>query len=137
MADPYRVLTLNNISARGLERLPRERYEVAPDLNQERAHRERIQVARRPMPLGRTLRQPDQIQADPDRTAARLAHRTTPAEAITPAEATHLADRTPPAEATHLAEVTHPGTADSDGSRRTTTRGTLMPVRQGVSRLGI
>src|ERR1700744_5439887 len=28
----YRILTLNNISARGLERLPRERYEVAPDL---------------------------------------------------------------------------------------------------------
>jgi len=34
MADIYRVLTLNNISARGLERLPRERYEVASDLNQ-------------------------------------------------------------------------------------------------------
>src|SRR5580693_309485 len=30
----YRILTLNNISARGLERLPRERYEVASDLNQ-------------------------------------------------------------------------------------------------------
>jgi D-3-phosphoglycerate dehydrogenase len=29
----YRVLTLNNISARGLERLPRERYEVAPDID--------------------------------------------------------------------------------------------------------
>jgi D-3-phosphoglycerate dehydrogenase / 2-oxoglutarate reductase len=28
----YRVLTLNNISSRGLERLPRERYEVASDL---------------------------------------------------------------------------------------------------------
>jgi D-3-phosphoglycerate dehydrogenase len=28
----YRILTLNNISSRGLERLPRERYEVAPDL---------------------------------------------------------------------------------------------------------
>ena len=28
----YRILTLNNISTRGLERLPRERYEVAPDL---------------------------------------------------------------------------------------------------------
>jgi D-3-phosphoglycerate dehydrogenase len=28
----YRILTLDNISARGLERLPRERYEVAPDL---------------------------------------------------------------------------------------------------------
>jgi D-3-phosphoglycerate dehydrogenase / 2-oxoglutarate reductase len=28
----YRILTLNNISARGLERLPRERYEVAADL---------------------------------------------------------------------------------------------------------
>ena len=28
----YRVLTLNNISARGLERLPRERYEVGPDV---------------------------------------------------------------------------------------------------------
>jgi len=34
MADTYRILTLNNISARGLERLPRERYEVASDLNQ-------------------------------------------------------------------------------------------------------
>jgi D-3-phosphoglycerate dehydrogenase len=30
----YRVLTLNNISARGLERLPRDRYEVAADLNE-------------------------------------------------------------------------------------------------------
>ena len=28
----YRILTLNNISARGLERLPRERYEVAAEL---------------------------------------------------------------------------------------------------------
>ncbi|MGH8299214.1 MAG: phosphoglycerate dehydrogenase [Steroidobacteraceae bacterium] len=28
----YRILTLNNISARGLERLPRDRYEVAPGL---------------------------------------------------------------------------------------------------------
>ena len=28
----YRILTLNNISARGLERLPRDRYEVASDL---------------------------------------------------------------------------------------------------------
>jgi len=28
----YRILTLNNISARGLERLPRDRYEVAPDI---------------------------------------------------------------------------------------------------------
>jgi D-3-phosphoglycerate dehydrogenase len=28
----YRILTLNNISSRGLERLPRERYEVASDL---------------------------------------------------------------------------------------------------------
>jgi D-3-phosphoglycerate dehydrogenase / 2-oxoglutarate reductase len=28
----YRILTLNNISTRGLERLPRERYEVAADL---------------------------------------------------------------------------------------------------------
>src|SRR6478735_10830263 len=28
----YRILTLNNISARGLERLPRDRYEVAADL---------------------------------------------------------------------------------------------------------
>jgi D-3-phosphoglycerate dehydrogenase / 2-oxoglutarate reductase len=34
MANAYRILTLNNISARGLERLPRERYEVASDLNQ-------------------------------------------------------------------------------------------------------
>lgn len=29
----YRILTLNNISARGLERLPRERYEVASGLD--------------------------------------------------------------------------------------------------------
>ncbi len=29
----YRILTLNSISSRGLERLPRERYEVASDLN--------------------------------------------------------------------------------------------------------
>ena len=28
----YRILTLNNISARGLERLPRDRYEVASGL---------------------------------------------------------------------------------------------------------
>ncbi|MGH8323381.1 MAG: 3-phosphoglycerate dehydrogenase, partial [Steroidobacteraceae bacterium] len=28
----YRILTLNSISARGLERLPRERYEVAADI---------------------------------------------------------------------------------------------------------
>lgn len=28
----YRILTLNNLSARGLERLPRDRYEVASDL---------------------------------------------------------------------------------------------------------
>ena len=34
MADTYRILTLNNISARGLERLPRTRFEVASDLNQ-------------------------------------------------------------------------------------------------------
>src|SRR3989440_4614325 len=29
----YRILTLNNISARGLERLPREHYEIAPSLD--------------------------------------------------------------------------------------------------------
>src|SRR5579862_9257846 len=29
----HRILTLNNISARGLERLPRERYEIAADLD--------------------------------------------------------------------------------------------------------
>jgi D-3-phosphoglycerate dehydrogenase len=29
----YRILTLNNISARGLERLPRERYEIASDID--------------------------------------------------------------------------------------------------------
>ncbi len=29
----YRILTLNNISARGLERLPRDRYDVAPDID--------------------------------------------------------------------------------------------------------
>jgi D-3-phosphoglycerate dehydrogenase / 2-oxoglutarate reductase len=28
----YRILTLNNISARGLERLPRDRYEIAADI---------------------------------------------------------------------------------------------------------
>jgi D-3-phosphoglycerate dehydrogenase len=30
----YRILTLNNISARGLERLPRDRYEIASDIDQ-------------------------------------------------------------------------------------------------------
>jgi D-3-phosphoglycerate dehydrogenase / 2-oxoglutarate reductase len=34
MVDTYRILALNNISARGLERLPPERYTVAADLNQ-------------------------------------------------------------------------------------------------------
>jgi D-3-phosphoglycerate dehydrogenase len=29
MAEPFRILTLNNISSKGLERLPRERYEAA------------------------------------------------------------------------------------------------------------
>src|SRR5688572_16943855 len=28
----YRILTLNNISSRGLERLPRDRYEVGPQV---------------------------------------------------------------------------------------------------------
>ncbi len=28
----YRILTLNNLSARGLERLPRERYQIGPDV---------------------------------------------------------------------------------------------------------
>ncbi|MEY4762486.1 MAG: hypothetical protein RLZZ200_2342 [Pseudomonadota bacterium] len=32
MADPFRILTLNNISTKGLERLPRDRYEVSSDL---------------------------------------------------------------------------------------------------------
>ena len=32
MAEPFRIQTLNNISARGLERLPRERYEVASEI---------------------------------------------------------------------------------------------------------
>ncbi|MEO7773115.1 MAG: 3-phosphoglycerate dehydrogenase family protein [Steroidobacteraceae bacterium] len=32
MAEPFRILTLNNISTRGLDRLPRERYEVASDI---------------------------------------------------------------------------------------------------------
>jgi D-3-phosphoglycerate dehydrogenase / 2-oxoglutarate reductase len=32
MAESFRILTLNNISAKGLERLPRERYEVASDI---------------------------------------------------------------------------------------------------------
>ena len=30
----HRILTLNNISARGLERLPRERYEISSTLEQ-------------------------------------------------------------------------------------------------------
>ena len=34
MADRFRILTLNNISAKGLERLPRERYEVASGIEQ-------------------------------------------------------------------------------------------------------
>jgi D-3-phosphoglycerate dehydrogenase len=29
---PFRILTLNNISVRGLERLPRDRYEIASDI---------------------------------------------------------------------------------------------------------
>jgi D-3-phosphoglycerate dehydrogenase len=33
----YRVLTLNNVSRRGLEKLPRERYEVAPEMDQPHA----------------------------------------------------------------------------------------------------
>jgi D-3-phosphoglycerate dehydrogenase len=32
MAERFRILTLNNISTRGLERLPREQYEVASDI---------------------------------------------------------------------------------------------------------
>ncbi|MEN9705169.1 MAG: hypothetical protein RLZZ393_1048 [Pseudomonadota bacterium] len=32
MADRFRILTLNNISTRGLERLPRDRYEIASDI---------------------------------------------------------------------------------------------------------
>lgn len=31
---PYRILTLNNISSRGLERLPRERYDVGSDIRE-------------------------------------------------------------------------------------------------------
>jgi D-3-phosphoglycerate dehydrogenase len=33
MAEPFRILTLNNISPKGLERLPRDRYEVASGLD--------------------------------------------------------------------------------------------------------
>jgi D-3-phosphoglycerate dehydrogenase len=33
MAETFRILTLNNISSRGLDRLPRERYEVASGLD--------------------------------------------------------------------------------------------------------
>ena len=33
----YRILTLNHISVRGLERLPRDRYEVASELGQPHA----------------------------------------------------------------------------------------------------
>jgi D-3-phosphoglycerate dehydrogenase / 2-oxoglutarate reductase len=32
MAEPFRILTLNNISPKGLERLPRESYEVSSDI---------------------------------------------------------------------------------------------------------
>jgi len=32
MAEPFRIQTLNNISTRGLDRLPRARYEVASDI---------------------------------------------------------------------------------------------------------
>src|SRR5689334_11095034 len=32
MAERFRIQTLNNISTRGLERLPRDRYEVASDI---------------------------------------------------------------------------------------------------------
>ena len=32
MAEPFRILTLNNISTRGLDRLPRDRYEIASDI---------------------------------------------------------------------------------------------------------
>jgi D-3-phosphoglycerate dehydrogenase len=32
MAEPFRIQTLNNISAKGLERLPRDRYEVASEI---------------------------------------------------------------------------------------------------------
>ncbi len=34
MASPYRILTLNNISPRGLDRLPRERFEVAAEVTE-------------------------------------------------------------------------------------------------------
>jgi len=34
MAEPFRILTLNNISPKGLERLPRDRYEVASAIQQ-------------------------------------------------------------------------------------------------------
>jgi D-3-phosphoglycerate dehydrogenase len=34
MAEPFRILTLNNVSAKGLDRLPRERYEVASAIQQ-------------------------------------------------------------------------------------------------------
>ena len=29
---PFKILTLNNISVRGLERLPRDRYEIASEI---------------------------------------------------------------------------------------------------------
>ncbi|HPF27727.1 MAG: phosphoglycerate dehydrogenase [Steroidobacteraceae bacterium] len=37
MADRFRILQLNNISVRGLERLPRDRYEIASDINRPHA----------------------------------------------------------------------------------------------------
>ena len=37
MAEAFRILTLNNISPRGLERLPRDRYEVASDIGRPHA----------------------------------------------------------------------------------------------------
>jgi D-3-phosphoglycerate dehydrogenase / 2-oxoglutarate reductase len=51
----YRILTLNNISARGLERLPRDRYEIASDLD----HPDAILVRSADMhstPIGDSLR---------------------------------------------------------------------------------
>ncbi|MCA9260558.1 MAG: 3-phosphoglycerate dehydrogenase, partial [Planctomycetales bacterium] len=37
MVEHFRILQLNNISVRGLERLPRDRFEIASDMNRPHA----------------------------------------------------------------------------------------------------
>jgi hypothetical protein len=88
------------------------------DLSLVQAHRGPIQADRARAPLGRTLPDPDQIQADPDPIRAHLARRTPLAELTAPAEPTTPADRTHLVGATHLAEGTHRAEVTrSDGDR--------------------